>query len=254
MFAARSLAQRMSLREFSSACQLPASGVLQLCSAGLVSENRCPFVSLLHPLPQFDRAEVEAFIDRLRARIDFAPFGMPTLSLQDLFHGIGGQRKPWSALIRSALGRELKLYADEGSAGQLSIKDLRVSEAVGREVICGRRPDLLVVPVAPSAHLAPRNFSRGEVEQHLNCFPRDVGWLVSNGRLHPDYLADQVDVLGRELISSREIAWRWRVSPTMRDRLGVDHGIQRSYGPFWRRQEVESHFARIFPTGQPIAN
>lgn len=121
-------------------------------------------------------------------------------------------------------------------------------------LVCVSLTAPLVVPVAPSEHLAPRNFSRGEVEQHLNCFPRDVGWLVSNGRLHPDYLAEQVDVLGRELISSREIAWRWRVSPAMRDRLGVDHGIQRSYGPFWRRQEVESHFARMFPTGQPIAN
>lgn len=254
MLVARSLAQRMSLREFSSAYQLPVGAVLQLCSAGLISENRCQFVSLLHPLPQFNRADVDAFVDRLRARIDFAPHGMRTLSLQDVFHGIGGQRKPWSAFIQSALDRELKLYADEGAAGQLSIKDVRISEALSREVICGRRPDLLAVPEPSSDHLAQRNFTRGEVEQHLNCFPRDVGWLIGHGRLHPDFLAEQVDVLGRELISSREIAWRWRVSPAMRDRLGADHNIQRCYGPFWRRHDVESHFARMFPTGAPISN
>jgi hypothetical protein len=40
----------------------------------------------------------------------------------------------------------------------------------------------------------------------------------------------------------------------MRDRLGVDHGIERCAGPFWRRQEVEAHFALMFPTGEPIPN
>jgi len=42
----------------------------------------------------------------------------------------------------------------------VSIKDLRVSEVLARDVICGRRPELLSTPLPSSDRLMLKNFSR----------------------------------------------------------------------------------------------
>jgi hypothetical protein len=248
---AASLARRASVREFSRTYQIPVSGVLQLCSAGLLTENACPFVGALHPSPQLDEQDVSRFVARLQSVLHFAPYGLETVSLEDTFHGIGGRPKPWSTIIGAALSRNLKLYADDGMGSPLRIKDLRISRELARAIVCGQREDLLDIPAPISASLIQQTFSRGEAEQYLNCFPRDLSWLLCNGHLGAELPAAAIEQFGRELISSREIAWRWRVSPTMRDSLSADHRISRCLGSFWPRREVEEHFARLFPQGGP---
>jgi hypothetical protein len=64
--------------------------------------------------------------------------------------------------------------------------------------------------------------------------------------------SQEVAALGQSIISSREISWRWRVSPALRDVLAKEHGIGRTLGPFWPRAAVEEYFAARFPFGRPV--
>jgi len=74
---------------------------------------------------------------------------------------------------------------------------------------------------------------------------------MAEGHLQPKLALEEVEALGKRVISSREIMWRWRVSPTLREGLTREHGIKRVLGPFWPRREVEEHFAKLFPRGGP---
>ena len=94
--------------------------------------------------------------------------------------------------------------------------------------------------------------TRVEAESYLNCFPRDLSWLMAEGHLHTSLSRQDVAELGRNLISSREISWRWRVSPSFREAMAKDRGIKRTLGPFWARAAVEGYFAEVFPAGRPI--
>lgn len=94
--------------------------------------------------------------------------------------------------------------------------------------------------------------TRADVERYLNCFPRDLSWLIAEGHLRPWPRRDEVEELGRSLISSREISWRWRVSPSFREAMVKGQGIKRTVGPFWERAAVERYFAEVFPMGRSI--
>jgi hypothetical protein len=98
--------------------------------------------------------------------------------------------------------------------------------------------------------------SRQEVETYLNCFPRDVSWLISAGHLRSTSSAhgfprEAVETLGRELITTREINWRWRLVPEIRDKLAAVSGIRRVAGPFWPRDAIEEHFTKHELMGVP---
>lgn len=241
------LAARLSPREFSRANHIPLYGTLQLVASGLLALSDCPFVTALHGRPQLIRPDADAFVARLRSVIHFPKYGCETLSLEDAFYGVGGQQKPWSAIIRAALERRLELYWNDDPHAPFSVKGLHISRQDAKDLVARRRPELLEAPVAHDECLIPSSLSRGEVEQYLNCFPRDLTWLLCHGRLSAEFPIDQVEELGRQLISSREISWRWRVSPALRDALPSEHGIARCTGPFWPRAEVEAFFARRFP-------
>lgn len=154
-------------------------------------------------------------------------------------------------MIKAALERRLELYWNGDPPETLSVKDLHISKRLAWDLAAKRRPELLEVPASYEDCLVQANLSRGEAEQYLNCFPRDVAWLLCNGRMSAEFPSNQIAQLGHELISSREIAWRWRVSPALRDALPAKHGIARCAGPFWPRAEIEAFFARRFPLGGP---
>jgi hypothetical protein len=133
-----------------------------------------------------------------------------------------------------------------------------VTPEFARQLASGDCAELLAVPPRISDLGSLPGFTRTEVEHYLNCFPRDVAWLIQAGHLEPYgatrlfFAREQVVALGNTLISSREITWRWRVSPEMRERLHLEGIVRRSLGPFWPRTEITTHFATLLPKGVPI--
>ncbi len=239
------LANRMSVREFSRAHQVPNGGVLQLVARGLLDLNISPYVAALHDALQLDRSKAMHLIGRLKRRLRFPPRDCETLTLEETFHGIGNQPKPWGAMLSAALNGDLEIYWSHEDSEHLHLGTLRIGKADAMDIVARRRPELLESPPAADERLRQRHFSRGEAEAYLNCFPRDLGWLLCHGHLDAEMPTEEVEALGRSLISSREITWRWRVSPGMRDALATEHGIPRSLGPFWPRAAVEAHLAHL---------
>jgi hypothetical protein len=153
--------------------------------------------------------------------------------------------------LRAALQRQIVLYCDDLISEGLHIKRLQISRNLAHEILARQRPELLVVPELPHTVTTEFLMTRVEAENYLNCFPRDLSWLIAEGHLHyPDRRA--ISELGRNLISSREISWRWRVSPSFREAMAKGRGIKRILGPFWSRVAVEEYFAEVFPAGRPI--
>jgi hypothetical protein len=171
-----------------------------------------------------------------------------SIVLEDVFHGIGGREKPWGAVIKAALGGSIPGGLGLEPDGRLRFQRLTIPTQFARELLAGRHPDMLVLPPrSPILGPAP-DFSRVEAQRHLNSFPRDLTWLVAEGHLLTDGSGQsirrvEVETLGRMLISSREICWRWRVSPGLCDALPTERGINRALGSFWPRQVVEAQFS-----------
>ncbi|WP_165830715.1 TniQ family protein [Phenylobacterium soli] len=246
---------RLSAVEFHREFGLPYEGVEQLVSAGALSVLADDAIGLVHPGLQLQRRSALEFIDALKSSLA-ARTNDRMVSLQDAFTAVGARPKPWAAVLKAALDRRLPTALAWEPEEVLKIEDLLIADDLARDIACGRHPDLLELPERSPA-LGPRlNMSRLEVERHLNCYPRDVSWLIEHGHLRAgsdrrSFSPEQVEELGLRLISSREIAWRWRISPELRDGLQSEHGIQRELGPFWPRERVMDHLARIFPQGRP---
>jgi hypothetical protein len=249
--AARQLATRMSVKEFSHAFKISVRGVTQLVCLDVLGRNQDALVRELHPTLQLDRAEAERLAGRLLALRHVATPEVPVLPLEDVFRGIGGQEKPWGAILRAALAREVTLYCEETPSETLQIGRLQIAQALAWEVLARRRPELIEVPAPSAFDVASASMTRVEVESYLNCFPRDLSWLLAEGHLSKSLRPDEVAALGGAVISSREITWRWRISPARREELASKYGLTRTLGPFWSRMEVEAHFADHFPLGRP---
>lgn len=249
--AAAWLGDRMSLQEFSYTFKIPIRGVLQLVGPGDLDRNRDPIVCELHGPLQLYRRGAEEFARRLLAHQRVPTPDVPVMPLEDVFHGIGGQEKPWGPILRAGLDRKITLYCDEEISEDLRISKLQISRSLAHQLMARQRPELVSVPPITAGPLAETSMTGVETGRYLNCFPRDVSWLLAEGHLSKALRPDEVAALGRTLISSREISWRWRVSPNLRETLAKTHGI-RKVGPFWSRSSVEEHFTTRFPLGQPI--
>lgn len=245
------LRQRMSPEEFVQSYQIPLAGMEQLVGLGLLKPCTEPIVRLLHPGFQLDRVSVLGLVDRLADAL--APPLPDSIALEDAFQGIGGGEKPWAAIIQAALDGlipgGLGIEPDE----RLRFERLRMPRQFAWELLAGRYPDLLTIPSRSKLLDPPSDFSRIEAERYLNCFPRDLAWLLSEGHLS-SYTNGQiirrakVEKLARKYISDREISWRWRVSPALRGAL-ADKGLGPVLGPFRLRLAVEKHFRGLFGYG-----
>lgn len=154
--------------------------------------------------------------------------------------------------MRAALSREIAIYSDHGHSPQLDVRKLQIEADFARSLVARALPELLEVPDLSTATSSPDLLTRCEAESHLNCFPRDLSWLLAERHLSDELRFDDVAALGLRIISSREITWRWRVSPALREAMARDHGIGRAIGPFWLRDAVEGYFASRFPEGRPV--
>lgn len=241
------LQDRLSAAAFSRHAGLPLAGVRQLVAMGLIGEFDDQTVSKAYQGLQLSRASALVFLDNLASKVG-APFpDGRSLPLFDVFHGIGGQEKPWGAFLRAAIAGNLPGGLTKEPEAPLRIAELRISAEVARDVVGGARPDLLQVPAGHTTPDEVLALSRQEVETYLNCFPRDVSWLISAGRLHSasptqGFSHEAVAALGREFITTREINWRWQLAPEGRETLPGSSGIRRVAGPFWPRKAVEEYF------------
>lgn len=241
------LRDRLSAATFSRHFGLPLAGVRQLITIGLVGEFDDPIVSRVYQGLQLSRTSALAFLDDLGSAVEAPRLDRRPLPLFDLFHGIGGQEKPWAAILNAAIAGDLPGGLIKDPEAPLKIANLCVSAEVARDVVRGTRPDLLHAPASLTAADEVLALSRQEVETYLNCFPRDVSWLISAGRLHSTspvqrFSREAVAALGRELITTREINWRWQLAPEGLESLLASGGVRRAAGPFWPRKLVEEHF------------
>jgi len=172
-----------------------------------------------------------------------------SVALEDVFHGVGGGEKPWGLVIQAALNGRIQGGLGIEPGERLQFQRLTISRRFAWEFLAGRYPDLLALPRRSKLLDPAADFNRIEAERYLKCFPRDLAWLIS-GRHISSHSNGQlvgrakVEKLARKLISAREISWRWRVSPAMRDALP-----DRVVGPFWLRSAVEEHFTKLFGDG-----
>jgi hypothetical protein len=245
---------RISSAEFAKTNGIPLEGIEQLISLGLICIERNRVLRSLYDGMQLNRHSSSKFLESLRDVVSRPQHPSPSVALSDAFVAIGGA-KPWGAILKAAVERKLPEPLTIELGAPTKIDRLMVSIEFVRDLAAGRYPHLLAVPMRSPELGAPPDFSRSEVERFLNCYPRDVTWLRVNGHLPNDdsggrcFERARVEQLGGHLISSREISWRWRVSPEAREDLSIKHGIQRALGPFWPRAEVNEHFSRLFSSG-----
>ncbi|CAN5385853.1 hypothetical protein BH10PSE5_BH10PSE5_11630 [soil metagenome] len=253
------LSNRLSARSFERSFGLPHPGIEQCVSVGhLEVFNEINTHDIFEGL-QLNRRVALGLIDQINSRLRPLPAHEPYVALVDMFHGLGNSAKPWASVLSALLSDRLPDGLAYDPDRPFRIDQLLVSPAFAVEFLAGEHPDLTAVP-ARAPNLGPRlDMTRGEVERHLNCFPRDVTWLIQNGSLAISqteamraFAPEAVERLAAEYISSREILRRWRVSPTLRDGLEADHGIRRVLGPFWPRASVERHFEKLLPHGRPL--
>lgn len=250
-------ADRISATELESMLGAPREAIEQLAGVGLLAPLGDPAANLVFPGLQMKRAPSAALLQSLSRVI--APHREERMvSLRDAFLAIGSQQKPWAATILAAIAERLpEPLSVDGDVG-LRIEGLLISDTMARDLAHGRYPELLAVPTYNSALGSPAPLNRLEVERYLNCFPRDVSWLMARKHLTPQsseirrFSRVEVARLGVALISSREISWRWRVSPAFRDDLERRAGISRALGPFWPRPEVIAYFRHRLPSGRPV--
>jgi hypothetical protein len=246
------LRRRMAPSEFVQSYDLPHAGMEQLISLGLIEPCTEPIVERLHPGLQLDRVSVLNFVSRVAEFL--APPLPDSVALEDVFHGIGGREKPWGAVINAALGGQVPGGLGLEPDGRLRFQRLTIPKQFARELLAGRYPEMLTLPPELQIWGGAPDFSRVEAQRYLNCFPRDLTWLLSEGHLSAGgggqfVRRAKVVRLGRKLIGSREISWRWRVSPNEWEELADTHRIARCLGAFWPRAAVEKHFANADPLG-----
>lgn len=241
--AGKRLKDRMSLHEFSQTFQIPIYGAAQLIALGVITINEDPIVNAIHHGVQLGRSAAEALTATIHNICRVAVPAIPVLPLEDIFQGIGAQEKPWGAIIQAALQHEISIYHSDDLPPRISFKALQISRELAGSIVARTLPGLLEVPDRPNKHLDDVEFSRLDVERYLNCFPRDLSWLVEAGHLRAPFIPTEVAKLAATIISSREISWRWRISPTLRNVMATDYGIQRTLGPFWSRSQVEGYFS-----------
>jgi hypothetical protein len=139
------------------------------------------------------------------------------LPLSRVMQGVGGREKPWARVLQAGLSGDLPGGLRNNPAKPGLIHST-VHPITARRLIMG----------GPSAQ-TPFNFQEGdlgeywrseltpgEVERYLNCTAQDVTWLLSRKLISPTnakgkptrYARSEIEPLGRELITTREIAAR----------------------------------------------
>lgn len=217
----RRVRERLSWRQFCSESGLPQIALEQLLACGSLRAADDPVVAELFGDRQLERSSAESLL---------ALCGTPLLEegesdwlpLSRVMQGVGGREKPWARVIQAGLTGDLPGGFRRERKGR-ELVHFTVHPITASRLIMG----------GPSA-VTPFNFqdgdfgvhwrpdlSPGETELHLNCTAQDIAWLRSrkllvpiNARGQPTrYARLNVEALGRQLVTSREIAARLGLKP-----------------------------------------
>lgn len=214
------LRAQMSLREFQSRTGLQRSAVEQLLGLGLIAETTSAAAKLVYDGLHITRESAETLLRQVAdaAMSDASDEDVP---LREVMQGVGGRPKPWARLLRAAVNGELPGGLRCGRLDNRII-DLRVHPVTARHILMGGseagRP--FAFQAGDLAEWGREEMTPSEVEEHLNCTAQDVSWLRYRKYLTPivakgaaQYGRPEVEALGRQLITTREIAARLGKSP-----------------------------------------
>jgi len=212
----RRIRERMSWRQFCSASGLPQIALEQLLAGGLLRAKDDPAVSELFGERQLEGSSAESFLVlRWDPSLEDEEFNWVPLSR--VMQGVGGREKPWARVFQAVLKGDLP-GGLRRNADKPQLIHHTVHPITARRLIMG----------GPNAR-TPFDFQEGdlgehwrtdlsprETELHLNCTAQDVMWLRSQKLVSPvnakgkptRYARLDVEALGRELITTREIAAR----------------------------------------------
>ncbi|MFN3634872.1 MAG: hypothetical protein ACK4UZ_03995 [Rhizobium rhizophilum] len=250
------LRQQISPLAFSREYGLPMDGVEQLVDMEIIALSESRAVRIAYPDPRLDRRSVDRFLALLQSQISPAT-DIKQIRITDLFAGIGAGEKPWGEFLSHVIFGRFTWPLGVLNPERFKINELLAPDEFALDVLAGRYPRLLQGSRTTNRLKRGPGMTRQEVENYLNCYSRDVSWLLNNGNLtggpqpRDTIPRWEVKALGRELISTREIRWRWRVSPEFIENL-TKRGIVRALGPFWPRAAVTEYLTFIFPAGRPV--
>jgi hypothetical protein len=244
----RCIRERMSWREFCSASGLPQTALEQFLACGLLRAKDDPVVFQLFGERQLERDGAVSFLAP-PWRPSFGEEGSNWVPLSRVMQGVGGREKPWARVFQAGLNGDLPggLWENPAKPGLIHYT---VHPITARRLIMG----------GPSTQ-TPFNFqegdlgeywrpdlSPGEAELHLNCTAQDLMWLRSQKLVSPvnakgnptRYARSEVEALGRELITTREIAARLDLKPVdvWQNLQGLASGGSFGQG-FFKRDQVE---------------
>lgn len=240
--------ERMSWRAFCHASGLPKIAIEQMLAADLLRPKDDPLVTELFGDRQLERRSAELLLERARKvsqddESDWVP-------LSHAMRGVGGREKPWARVIQAGFDGDLPggFRCDEAKPGMLHLK---VHPITARRLIMGGPSALTPFDFQPGdlGEYWRLDLTPGEVELHLNCTAQDVTWLRSRKLISPNnekgtptsYARPDVEALGREYITTREIAARLdlKAKDVWQSLQGLAVGGAVGQG-FYRRDAVET--------------
>ena len=212
--------ERMSWREFCSKSGLPQIALEQLLVCGLLRANYDKAVSELFGDRQLERDSV-ANLD-LRWDLLSDPEEFNWVPLSRVMQGVGGREKPWARVIQAGLSGALP-GGFRANPTRRGLIHHMVHPITARRLIMGG-PDAQTPFSFRDGDLGEHwrpDLSPGETELHLNCTAQDIMWLRSQKLVSPinakgkpaRYARSDIEMLGREFTTTREIAARLGIKP-----------------------------------------
>jgi hypothetical protein len=211
---------QLSLREFGARTGLPRAASEQLLACGLLRATTSAAAKLVFDGPHITRESGERLIEMVlaKANVSGADDHVP---LREVMMGVGGRPKPWGRLVQALLSDGVP--GGLVRAGDKRLVDFGVHPLTARRLIMGGPKDGQPYAFQPGdlSGWERSEMMPFEVEEHLNCTAQDLSWLKANHYLTPIQLAgsptrysrQEVEALGLQLITTREIAARKGMKP-----------------------------------------
>lgn len=214
--------ERIGWKNFCSESGLPQIAAEQLLATGLLHLKEDLAVSHLFRDRQLERDSAYSLLNMRWPSFLDEQEESNWVPLSRVMQGVGGREKPWARIIQAALNGDLpggvrRTHLDtklvEHCIHPITARRLIMGGPFARTPFDFQDGDL-------GEHWRP-HLSPGETALHLNCTAQDITWLRSCKMLEPvnakgrptHYVRSDVEALGRELISTREIAARLGLKP-----------------------------------------
>lgn len=250
----RGIDARLAWRDYKAIHALPAEALEQLFGQGSLIETDDAAARLLYEDRLLDRTTAELFANRLLENAPKDDEGT-FVPLREVMMGVGGRPKPWGRLLLAGLSGELPggFRQDPNYDG---IGALRVHGLTARGLIMGGPNHAGAFRCLPGdlAGWQSLEMEPGEVVRYLNCEHEDLRTLklwkrltkINAKGMPTKFDRVQVEGIGRQLITTREIAARRGVAPTAMwvplQRFAEDGSLGQG---FYRRTLVEGWLADL---------